>query len=176
MLKSIIIILLNLTYILMVTGKTFILLNIDLQFYFKEIAIYLIFLNIATKPTDALRDRLRPGEVLRRGDELQSSNGRFHLRFANDVGAGGILALCLNVFELWQADTGTMRGDRVEMRPDGNLVVADNGNRILWQTNTTGRGNYAVVQDDANLVIYASNDRKLWSTIIVLSKLFYTLK
>ena len=143
---------------------------------YNSIAIYLIFLNIATKPTDALRDRFRPGEVLRRGDELQSSNGRFHLRFANDVGAGGILALCLNVFELWQADTGTMRGDRVEMRPDGNLVVVDVGNQVLWQTMTTGSGNYAVVQDDANLVIYTSNNEKLWSTEVVLSKFTESLR
>lgn len=111
------------------------------------------FLNIKVN----LGYQLKSGELLKRGDRLQSQNGKYALRMQND----GDLVLTFNNFEVSQISVD--RGDRLEMGKDGNLVVYDEKNRLVWQSRTSGEGNYAEIQDDANVVIFDSNMNKIWS-------------
>lgn len=49
---------------------------------------------------------------------------------------------------------------RLVLQPDHNLVLYDNNDSPLWNTQTTGRGvskTQLVMQDDGNLVLYDAN-------------------
>ena len=53
------------------------------------------------------------------------------------------------------------------MQVDGNLVLRDGDNNVIWSSNTANRGSggyYLQVQDDANLVIYDKNIKVIWAS------------
>jgi len=56
---------------------------------------------------------------------------------------------------------------RLEMQPDGNLVMYDNTNAVIWNSQTYNRGTSPfklVMQSDGNLVIYDANGWASWNT------------
>ena len=56
-----------------------------------------------------------------------------------------------------------MKGDRLVMQPDGNLVVYT-GSQWLFQTGTNGyNGAFLQLQDDQNLVVYQGSTAR-WNS------------
>ncbi len=101
-------------------------------------------------------DTLKWGQILHRGTQLVSHNGRFRLDFQSD----GNLVLYDRTQAIWSAGTQHRGGQRLVMQRDGNLVMYG-PNGPVWATNTSGNPeSYLKLQDDGNLVIY----RPVWST------------
>jgi hypothetical protein len=49
--------------------------------------------------------------------------------------------------------------------PDGNLVVTDAGNQVIWSSQTSGNpGAYARLGGDGNFVVYTKEQKPLWSS------------
>lgn len=103
------------------------------------------------------RDVLGPSATLYAGQQLVSANGRFSAVMQRDGNfvvyehtASGQRALF---------DTATNRppqGVKLEMQPDGNLVIYDAAGKPRWYSHTAGhdRPTQLVMQTDGNLVIY----------------------
>ncbi|WP_344215780.1 hypothetical protein [Kribbella sancticallisti] len=53
---------------------------------------------------------------------------------------------------------------RLQMQPDGNLVLVKYGKTPLWSTRTASRGPFAAMQADGNLVVYSATKRALWTS------------
>lgn len=134
---------------------------------------YLLFmLNAAGVPSvakiislGAPRDRsiLLPGDVLSVGDSLQSADGRLKLMFHTD----GNLALSINGRSLWKTETSGLGAVKVQMREDGNLVVLNARDEVLWQTETASPENSAaklILQDDGNMVLSKEETGPFWSS------------
>lgn len=48
---------------------------------------------------------------------------------------------------------------------DGNLVIADGRNTVIWAANSHGKGGRVLkFQDDRNCVIYTDNGIAVWTT------------
>ena len=58
----------------------------------------------------------------------------------------------------------TSRVYRLQMQPDGNLVMVKNGKTPVWSTRTVSKGAFAVMQQDGNFVVYSAAKKPLWST------------
>jgi surface antigen len=95
---------------------------------------------------------LQPGEALRPGWYLQSSDRHFPLQMQGD---GNLVEYVSNGgHALWSSGTAGHAGAYVVMQADGNLVIYQSGT-ALWSSGTAGTGPSAfVVQTDANLVVY----------------------
>ncbi|HUR07342.1 MAG TPA: hypothetical protein VM347_32695 [Nonomuraea sp.] len=110
---------------------------------------------------------LNPGQTLKAGDSVRSSNGGFALHQQED----GNLVLYRGSTPLWSSQTGDSPGAFAAMQSDGNLVVY-RGRTALWASNTgDSPGARLAVQDDGNLVIY-DGKTPVWNrhaTISVLS-------
>jgi len=53
----------------------------------------------------------------------------------------------------------------LRLQTDGNLVLYEEGGRVIWATNTSGKqAGYLVLQIDGNLVLYAENGAALWAS------------
>jgi hypothetical protein len=51
------------------------------------------------------------------------------------------------------------------MQSDGNLVIYDQSNHALWNSQTNGSpGAHVVMQTDGNMVIYSSSNAALWAS------------
>lgn len=101
---------------------------------------------------------LAPGQILQRGQFLQSNNARYTLNMQSD----GSLVMYRN--------DGAIRysmaknGSYAIMQSDGNFVEYSNTNTALWNTGTWGNsGSWLNVQDDGNLVVYRSNSTPIWN-------------
>lgn len=104
--------------------------------------------------------RLPSGAALQKDQALLSDNGGYKLILQND---GNLVLYALATGQpqaLWAS--GTQRGVRAQMQPDGNFVIVEvvtggdfPGEYPLWNARTDGhRGSYLNVQDDGNVVIY----------------------
>ena len=96
---------------------------------------------------------LPDGAALIAGQELVSTDGRFHMQFQNDgnlhiIGPGGT--------QLWSTSFSNPNPTTATMQPgDGNFVVSGTSGP-LWSAGTGGHvGDYLIMQTDGNLVIYA---------------------
>ncbi|WP_433511744.1 hypothetical protein ACQP2T_49475 [Nonomuraea sp. CA-143628] len=93
---------------------------------------------------------LNPGQTLKAGDSVRSSDGTYVLHQQQD----GNLVLYRGSSPLWSSQTGDSPGAFAAMQSDGNLVVY-RGRTPLWASNTgDSPGARLAVQDDGNLVIY----------------------
>ncbi len=106
---------------------------------------------------------LRAGESLFAGQSLFSPNGRHELRMQDD----GNLVIYRAGAPVW--NTGTFNGPGVAtMRADGNFVIYDQNQQMVWTTQSEGNaGAYLVMQDDGNLVLYAADGGVLQATMTV---------
>lgn len=58
------------------------------------------------------------------------------------------------------------RNYRLILQSDGNLVLYDSMNRVLWSSGTFGLPvAYLAIQSDGNLVMYNANNQPLWNTV-----------
>ena len=109
-------------------------------------------------------DRLYPGELLRPGEYLLSTNKTYVLRVQRDGNV--VIYEIQGTYEmpLWATGTNGQAVDRLVMQPDGNLVLYSRGQRPLWSSGTVGRANsFVIMQNDGNLVIYAPGD-PVWAS------------
>jgi hypothetical protein len=116
-------------------------------------------------PVSIWTGELGPGDELRPGDTVHSTNGRVHLAYQGD----GNLVLYVGDGDhgwtpLWASDTAGTAPGFVAMQGDGNLVVYDKSGRAQWDSGTFRSGSWLAVQNDGNLVIYDSNGTPLWAT------------
>ena len=107
---------------------------------------------------------LEAGEILIAGEELVSPNQQYALRYLKD---NGNLALFDRKAKktLWVSGTAAKSTWRCVMLKDGNFVVFDAQQEIVWQTNT-GRsgcdGCKLVLNDDGSLQIINAKDEPIW--------------
>jgi hypothetical protein len=107
-------------------------------------------------------DRLYPGDSLKIGQSITSTNGKFKLTLQAD----GNLVLSSGSQVMWTAGISGRGGVVAVMQTDGNFIVYSSTGAI-WYTNTQGTGAYMVVQNDGNVVIYNQNYQALWETKII---------
>ena len=115
------------------------------------------------------RDRLKPGEVLKRGHSLWSNNGQFRLRMQGDGNL--VLYIAHSNKKLRSFKTKRYNATHAHMQGDGNFVIS---RKKTWvcQTGTAGKkGAHLILQNDGNLVLYTKNQKKaLYSTGTVCSR------
>lgn len=105
-----------------------------------------------------LDGRLSKGESLVRGQGLFSLNGRYYLAMQKD----GNLVLYKNGLLLWSTKTTT--GVRFAMETNGNAVLYDSSNRVLFSTSTTNEGDHLELLDNGNMVVLDSLRKTLWAS------------
>nr|AAW82332.1 mannose/sialic acid-binding lectin [Polygonatum roseum] len=65
---------------------------------------------------------------------------------------------------VWASNTGGLGSDcRLTLHNNGNLVIYDRGNNVIWETKTNGKDDHyvLVLQQDRNVVIYGP---AVWAT------------
>jgi hypothetical protein len=111
-------------------------------------------------PVTAQGDTMHPGEVLRPGEALISTSGRYRFVYQGD----GNLVLYDGNKPLWGTPTWNNVGI-CQMGTDGNLVIYGSDLQPIWSSDTWQHPNSKlVVQSDGNVVIYDSNGVSVWST------------
>lgn len=108
---------------------------------------------------------LLKGSELQRGQGLVSRNGRFRA-FMEETGN---FVLYVNERQLFSTRTSG-RGVKLALRNDGNLVVVDKRDQIVWQSNTPNLADYLACQNDGNLALVDSNGDVRWTTETIQSK------
>jgi Beta-1,3-glucanase len=114
-------------------------------------------------------NQLQAGQRLLRGQELVSTNGRFHLVLQTD----GNLVLydgAPGQNPIWATGTWNLPTERrpthADMQTDGNLVLYNDANQPAWAAGVFGTftNPYLEVQDDGNLVIYHNGRTAIWAS------------
>lgn len=104
---------------------------------------------------------LLPGQSLHAGQEVVSTDGRFHLVYQGD----GNLVLYQAGIALWHSHTNGTTPGLAAMQGDGNFVIYNASGVPVWHTVTYGNpGAILVVQNDGNLVIYRSDGVPIWAS------------
>lgn len=105
---------------------------------------------------------LAPGQVLKTGQMLQSSNnGQYRLIMQRD---GNLVLYAAARQALWASRTSGGIDRRLVMQGDGNLVIYGAG-RALWASATAGHpGADVTLHDDGNLLLSAASGQPLWAT------------
>lgn len=104
---------------------------------------------------------LRPDEVLRRGENFTSCDGRFLLSMQGD---GNLVLYTSDYKALWNSQTAGSDGELLAMQTDGNLVLYDADWNAEWNSETQAAQVSLVLQDDGNLVLYTSDGKPVWHT------------
>ena len=107
-------------------------------------------------------DGLLPGQSIRVGEALTSSDGRYTLTLQRD---GNLVLYRVSPrAPLWDSETDGDVATRAILQGDGNFVVYA-PDRALWATGTDGeRIARAVLQNDGNFVLYRSDRSAAWDT------------
>lgn len=104
---------------------------------------------------------LNPGEAINKDAYLLSPDRQSALTLQGD----GNLALYSNFKIVWATGALGSAANRLIMQPDGNLVVYNQSNVALWNSETAGNpGARLVLQTDGNMVIYNTSNSVLWAT------------
>jgi hypothetical protein len=107
-----------------------------------------------------LGGKLPSGHVLRPGQWVQSSNGRYKLIQQDE----GNAVLYDGRRALFTTPTAGHPGARSIMQPEGNWVVVDRNDKALWTTKTAGNpGAWLAVSNDGRVIIYSRTNKPLWS-------------
>jgi len=103
---------------------------------------------------------LQVGGTLSVDDSLASPDRSFRLVLQSD----GNLVLSHNGVPVWASNTSEPPGFAI-MRWDGNFVLYEpGGERVAFETATTGSGCVLALQNDGNLVVYESGGSPLWDS------------
>ena len=106
---------------------------------------------VQSNPTTT-RDKLLPGEELKRGDDLISENGQYRLILQRD---GNLVLYGPRERPLWSSDTEGIPVEKCIMQRDGNLVLYLPTGQRVWASYTHGYPPpFLWLQNDGNLVIY----------------------
>ena len=116
--------------------------------------------------TAILRSGAEYGGGFWMGESLISADGRFRLILQEDSN------LCLRKIEndepIWCAMTNGTGAQVVWMQTNGNLVMRNSANAVVWSSDSYVGPNgsyYLAIQNDGNLVIYnAANNKAIWET------------
>jgi len=101
-------------------------------------------------------NELSTGTVMRAGDYIVSTNGKFVTTMQYD----GNLVTYAGHKAVWNSGTSGY-GNYASFQSDGNFVVYNAGNGPLWWSTTWGVGaNRLALHDDGNLHIYADTTEK----------------
>uniref|UniRef100_A0A803LC61 Bulb-type lectin domain-containing protein n=1 Tax=Chenopodium quinoa TaxID=63459 RepID=A0A803LC61_CHEQI len=68
---------------------------------------------------------------------------------------------------VWAANTNdpVSNGAAIYLGEDGNLVLVDVDDRVVWQTNTANKGVVGLkMLEDGNMVLYDANDKFIWQS------------
>ncbi len=113
-----------------------------------------------TPPPPPQRSILYVGDVLEPGDMLVSPNKEYTALYDKNDGNFVIYHAPTGV-PLWASHTDGSVPGRIQMQPDGNLVIVDGNEQAIWGSNTYGWDGATVqLQDDGKLVMYAP----VWAT------------
>ncbi|WP_448615632.1 zinc-dependent metalloprotease family protein [Modestobacter sp. URMC 112] len=107
-------------------------------------------------------DRLRPGQVLERDQQLVSANGRYRAKAQSDGNL--VVYAAADGRVLWASNRYVTNGWTL-LQTDGNLVTYGRDGRPVWDTRTWGAwGVQLVMQDNGDLVLWRGDRVPLWST------------
>jgi hypothetical protein len=112
---------------------------------------------------------LAADEVMRRGDERRSPDGRYRLFFQLD---GNVVeygpGLDDEIEPLWDSATVGDAADRLVMQADGNVVLYDRNGAPLWDTGTAGHpGAVLRVVSGRGVEIVAPDGELLWAGPVI---------
>ena len=96
-------------------------------------------------------------------DKLTSNNGRFHV----DTQSDGNLVVYDGTTPLWASGTNQPSQYTTRITSDGEYILKDDNNRVLWGSKTAGKGIAPFtlqMRDDGNLVLYDSLNKALWAS------------
>ncbi|MFE6868994.1 RHS repeat-associated core domain-containing protein [Kitasatospora sp. NPDC057692] len=106
---------------------------------------------------------LKAGFVLKSGESVRSNSTQLAMQTDGNL----VLTSLRSDSVLWSSNTQDHPGSRAVMQDDGNFVVYDPQNTVLWSTGTgvgAGSGYFAVVQDDGKFMVYAPGWQSKWGT------------
>ena len=95
-------------------------------------------------------DRMLPGQVLRPGESLVSSNQAWSLVMQSD---GNLVLSSAQGKRQWSSFTSGS-GSTATMQADGNFVVRDGRGILQWSTQTSGSGSVVRVLTTGNVAVY----------------------
>ena len=95
-------------------------------------------------------DRLLPGQVLRSGESVVSTNGAWSLVMRTD---GNLVLASAKGLRQWAAFT-TGAGNTATMQTDGNFVIRNTRGVTQWSTRTSGAGSVMRVLGSGNAAVY----------------------
>ncbi|GAA0726076.1 hypothetical protein GCM10009430_32660 [Aquimarina litoralis] len=106
-------------------------------------------------------DILETGRVLRKGQFLNSKDGRTYFRILSN----GNLVAFRDSKIVWQSKTAGTSSNRLVMQRNGNLVLYNTNNRPTWSSSTGGNNNVKLIlQNDGNIVLRSGTGKAIWST------------
>ena len=111
---------------------------------------------------ESLPGQLWAGESLLAGQSRMSTDGRFRLHLQED----GNLIWFYGERVLWTSGSYGLRAPRLDLQPDGNLVVyetVDGQHKAVWASNTIAPGAILTLQEDGNCVLYHEG-KAIWAT------------
>ena len=129
----------------------------------------------ATATAVGVRGRLNPGEQVREGEKLVSSNGRYQLRgtpegefVIEEVATGR----SIYTFPLTPPFAERPARGYLKYQPDGNVCIQSSANKAYCATNgrdqvapvILGKSEYALVTDDGRFVLVGKDGREIWAT------------
>ncbi len=120
--------------------------------------------NTRTDLTQAQKNQVYsklPTGTLYAEQKLESPNKKYKMVLQTD----GNLVVYSPTKAIWNSRTWGTAVKRLDMQPDGNLVLYDQNKKPLWHTSTWGKGaSRLVMQDDGNLVVYSASGAPTWHT------------
>ncbi len=143
-----------------------------------KFAIYLLsiilLLNIITSNSILSSFQNFKKDTLDQDQRIGSNNGKY---FAIMQGDGNFVLYSVKGqngrnrdFPIWASNTNNKPRTapvRVVMQHDGNAVLYDSKNKVLWASNSNGKGRppyNLVMQDDGNLVLYDTSNSPKWAS------------
>jgi len=93
---------------------------------------------------------LSNGEIMTRGQERWSTDGRFLFVYQTD---GNVVLYAPGGVAIWNNGKGGVASDRLVMQTDGNLVLYNGGTAVWWTGTNGGASSKLSVQNDGNAII-----------------------
>jgi hypothetical protein len=95
------------------------------------------------------RSELRAGDILNKGDHLQSPDGRTKFTFQAD----GNILLSLNGFYVWDTATQNTNASSLHLQDDGVIIIKTDDGTVVKRIEDVGRGSSARLTCDNDNVL-----------------------